>query len=71
MMSHLCNCRVREFLILARTWFAFNLPSKTGCDINEQVLTERNSGNSLSLLKYDKVIIGITSSYHKYSHHVR
>jgi hypothetical protein len=28
----LCNCCVREFLILARTWFAFGLPSKTGCD---------------------------------------
>jgi hypothetical protein len=34
MMSHLCNRRVREFLILARTWFAFGLPSKTGCDRN-------------------------------------
>jgi hypothetical protein len=33
MMSHLCNRCVREFLILARTWFAFGLPSKTGCDI--------------------------------------
>ena len=32
MMSHLCNHYVREFLILARTWFAFGLPSKTGCD---------------------------------------
>ena len=32
MMSHLCNRCVREFLILARTWFAFGLPSKTGCD---------------------------------------
>jgi hypothetical protein len=31
-MSHLCNRYVREFLILARTWFAFGLPSKTGCD---------------------------------------
>jgi hypothetical protein len=29
----LCNRRIREFLILARTWFAFGLPSKTGCDI--------------------------------------
>jgi hypothetical protein len=28
----LCNRYVREFLILARTWFAFGLPSKTGCD---------------------------------------
>jgi hypothetical protein len=28
----LCNCCVREFLILAPTWFAFCLPSKTGCD---------------------------------------
>jgi hypothetical protein len=30
MMSHLCNRRVRELLILARTWFAFGLPSKPG-----------------------------------------
>jgi hypothetical protein len=28
----LCICCVRELLILARTWFAFGLPSKTGCD---------------------------------------
>jgi hypothetical protein len=28
----LCNHCVRGFLILARTWFAFGLPSKTGCD---------------------------------------
>jgi hypothetical protein len=34
MKSHLCNRHVREFLILARTWFAFGLPSKTGCDID-------------------------------------
>jgi hypothetical protein len=32
MMSMLCNCCVPELLILARTWFAFGLPSKTGCD---------------------------------------
>jgi hypothetical protein len=32
MMSMLCNCCLRELLILARTWFAFGLPSKTGCD---------------------------------------
>jgi hypothetical protein len=30
MMSHLCNRRVRGLLILARTWFAFGLPSKPG-----------------------------------------
>jgi hypothetical protein len=34
MMSMLCNCCVRGLLILARTWFAFGLPSKTGCDIS-------------------------------------
>jgi hypothetical protein len=34
MMSMLCNCCVRELLILARTCFAFGLPSKTGCDIS-------------------------------------
>jgi hypothetical protein len=31
----LCNCCVRELLILARTWFAFSLLSKTGCDRHE------------------------------------
>jgi hypothetical protein len=36
MMSMLCNCCVRELLILARTWFAFGLPSKIGCDIMTQ-----------------------------------
>jgi hypothetical protein len=30
MMSHLCNRCVREFLILAHTWFTFGLPSKPG-----------------------------------------
>jgi hypothetical protein len=34
MMSHLCNRCVREFLILAHKWFAFDLPSKNGCDIS-------------------------------------
>jgi hypothetical protein len=37
MMSHLCNRFVREFLILARTWFAFGLPAKTGCDTGADV----------------------------------
>jgi hypothetical protein len=36
MMSHLCNCCVREFLILAHTWFTFGLPSKIGCDNEDQ-----------------------------------
>jgi hypothetical protein len=39
MMSMLCNCCVRELLILARTWFAFGLPSKTGCDIRRRPLS--------------------------------
>jgi hypothetical protein len=39
----LCNRCVREFLILARTWFAFGLPSKTGCDTyEEEVRPPRN-----------------------------
>jgi hypothetical protein len=46
-MSHLCNRRVREFLILARTWFAFGLPSKTGCD--NHTLLKVNRGNVLLL----------------------
>jgi hypothetical protein len=32
--AHLCNRHVREFLIIARTWFAFGLPSKIRCDTN-------------------------------------
>jgi hypothetical protein len=28
----LCNRCVREFMILARTWFVFGLPTKTRCD---------------------------------------
>jgi hypothetical protein len=31
----LCNQRVHEFLILARTWFASGLPSKTGCETTQ------------------------------------
>jgi hypothetical protein len=38
MMSMLCNGRVCELLILARTWFAFGLPSKTGCDNHQAVV---------------------------------
>jgi hypothetical protein len=33
MMSSYVNYCVCELLILARTWFAFGFPSKTGCDI--------------------------------------
>jgi hypothetical protein len=32
MMSGYINCCVRELLILVRTWFAFGLSSKTGCE---------------------------------------
>jgi hypothetical protein len=32
----LCNYCVREFMILAHTWFAFGLPSKTGCDSDRE-----------------------------------
>jgi hypothetical protein len=52
MMSMLCNCYVRELLILARTWFAFGLPSKTGCDRDleaqvEQLRTELRHRNKV------------------------
>jgi hypothetical protein len=41
----LCYRCVREFLILARTWFAFSLPSKTGCDIRPWSLWQKWSPN--------------------------
>jgi hypothetical protein len=34
----LCNRCVREFLILAHTWFVFGMPSKTRCDIVESIV---------------------------------
>jgi hypothetical protein len=40
MMSMLCNCCVRELLILARTWFASGLPSKIGCDTKIQEIKD-------------------------------
>jgi hypothetical protein len=40
MMSHLCNRCVRELLILARTWFAFVLPSKPGVTTSPERLGE-------------------------------
>jgi hypothetical protein len=45
-MSMLCNCCVRELLILARTWFAFGLPSKTGCDNKRLPYKEFSYNNS-------------------------
>jgi hypothetical protein len=44
MMSHLCNCYVRELLILARTWFAFGLPSKPGVTCSTTVKIIRKLG---------------------------
>jgi hypothetical protein len=38
----LCNRNVREFLIMARTWFAFGLLSETGCDKNTSHTTFSN-----------------------------
>jgi hypothetical protein len=38
----LYNCCVCEFLILARIWFAFGLPSKTGCDKAKEAGEEEN-----------------------------
>jgi hypothetical protein len=42
MMSHLCNRCVREFLILAHTWFAFGLPSKP--DVTAITFGDGNQG---------------------------
>jgi hypothetical protein len=38
----LCNRCVREFLILAHTWFAFGLPSKTRCDTKALTTVEKH-----------------------------
>jgi hypothetical protein len=41
----LCNRCVCEFLILARTWFAFGLPSKTGCDNGTTPTQDKEQSN--------------------------
>jgi hypothetical protein len=59
MMSMLCNCCVRELLILARTWFAFGLPSKTGCDSVRNIIEserERAKTNHKRIRADDTVI---------------
>jgi hypothetical protein len=45
MMSHLCNHCVRELLILARTWFAFGLPSKPGVTFTPSNMSWYNTTN--------------------------
>jgi hypothetical protein len=61
----LCNRCVREFLILTRTWFAFGLPSKTGCDTVPQVngfttylASHFDDICSCCLIPFDKLLIG-------------
>jgi len=63
MMSHLCNRRVREFLILARTWFAFGLPSKTGCDISGIKALLTVGPLTYSSIGHFKDLLIITSSH--------
>jgi hypothetical protein len=53
MMSNLCNRYVHEFLILARTWFAFGLPSKMGVTTTE-IRQESEFGLRWSLRSYKK-----------------
>jgi hypothetical protein len=76
MMFGYVNCCVRELLILARTWFAFGLPSKTECDsmhienpgrmmssrtsIELDSLRQISVGNSLSQSKLNRINIGRT-----------
>jgi hypothetical protein len=57
----LCDCCVCEFLILARTWFAVDLPSKTGCNslsLVQQIKGERclrtNVGDLTTCTDVDK-----------------
>jgi hypothetical protein len=49
MMSHLCNRCVRELLILARTWFAFGLPSKPGVTLEVTVLGDHQRRGATGL----------------------
>jgi hypothetical protein len=48
MMSTLCNCWVRELLILARTWFAFSCLLKPGVTPAHAILTSRRGSPTLA-----------------------
>jgi hypothetical protein len=61
MMSMLCNCCVRELLILARTWFAFGLPSKTGCDKKKEESTPSRQPIDASKLDNEEMALVIKS----------
>jgi hypothetical protein len=63
MMSHLCNRCVRELLILARTWFAFGLPSKIGCDISRIKAVLTVGSLTLSSIGRFKDLLAITSPH--------
>jgi hypothetical protein len=49
----LCNCYVHEFLILACTWFAFGLPSRTGCDNIRSIGQETITAFKILSLNWD------------------
>jgi hypothetical protein len=70
MMSMLCNCCVRELLILARTWFAFGLPSKTGCDTRP---FQRDSGvfSRTPKVELRPEVIGLCTPYGGRAHRCR
>ena len=55
----LSNRCVREFLILARTWFTFGLPSKTGCDrLRPRGLRERGEPRRRGLWPQGETMAG-------------
>jgi hypothetical protein len=56
MMSHLCNRCVREFLILARTWFTFGLPSKPGVPSSWTTCSSPMGGLYIASVSSQKII---------------
>jgi hypothetical protein len=58
MMFMLCNWCVRELLILARTWFAFGLPSKTGCDT---IVAAKDKNLTTTLFEIDRLISDVVA----------
>jgi hypothetical protein len=64
MMSHLCNHCVREFLILARTWFAFGLPSKTACETHRTLHSATINRSFIGHFPF-QVGIGMSGGWHR------
>jgi hypothetical protein len=70
-----CNHCVREFLILAHTWFTFGFPSKTVCDTMTEPKTQMDKdkdpkptdGDCVSCLELKEMMLALTKAFESHT----